>query len=121
MTDEEFENQTITCQICNKEIPKDFTFPDNGVQWSPARWKRICSVRCQENGIRLQALFNLRQKLKNAYDIFDYKSFQEVFAFGEDGGYAEKKYELYRQDTYRFMLSLDEKNATKFFLAVLKI
>lgn len=108
------------CQVCKQELQEGDEWrkelPDTSMlPWSPRGWDgtNICSIKCQENAIRMNACWYFKNALKNMQQM-PFSNFNELFGFGEEGGYAERKYEQMRCNPYHFILGLDVDN----FLAV---
>ena len=108
------DEEKIYCQVCKKELPdiEELKKLDNNLKFSPSHYN-ICSNECQELGIRANACYKLRSKLRNA-TLIPYETFKEAMDFPTEGGYADDKYEKMRFNPLLFIHSLDENNFRKF-------
>jgi len=103
----------MECQMCGGELPTEENNVDNNLPFSPSTVWGICSYKCQENAIQLQACWAMKEKLRNISRL-PYETFVEAFGFGEAGGYAQDKYDKMRQNSLFFLYSLDEEKFKKF-------
>ena len=112
-------SEEVRCQICDNGMPENFdarfdkTHIHQITQFHPARWMAICSYECQEKAIKFNAMWSMKNTLKNMSRI-PFETFQEVFNFPEAGGYAEDKYEKMRVAPHLFIQMLDKNYFKKF-------
>lgn len=109
----------VICQICDSVMKDEQWYTDQkydtSLSFYPARWHRICSVTCQEHAIKFNAMWSMKEKLRNISQV-PFGTFNDIFGFGVAGGYAQKKYEMARQNPLIFLMSLDQNNFRKFAL-----
>jgi hypothetical protein len=104
----------IKCEVCETVIPIEENRnkglkPPNDLIFAPNGNFAICSETCQVKIIRASALYQVIAFIKNP----SWEKFQDVFNFGEGGGYAKGKYTLMKSDPWGFICSLDNKNIQK--------
>ena len=103
------------CQVCGVGITEEMSIELNNIspiyELNPGRYA-TCSHRCLVVGIRLNACFGFKDKLKKLGNM-SYEQFQELFSFDEAGGYAQGKYEMMRLSVTGFLFSLDKENVGK--------
>lgn len=110
--------EIITCQWCEKTITKDdFKDIDPEVaqieKFNPSLWRRICSYKCQQKSLEFNAMWNMKNKLRNISNI-PFGTFQKAFNFPEAGNYTLGKYEKMRINPAMFLYGLDIDNFKKF-------
>lgn len=110
-----------TCQICDSELKEEQWYTDQNfdtkLSFYPCKWYRICSTECQEHAIQFNAIWNMKEKLRNMQEA-PFSTFNAIFKFNEAGGYAEDKYRKMRSNPWLFLQTLDKNYFRNFALSL---
>lgn len=71
--------------------------------------KYCCSYPCLHSAIMANGAWRLKENLRRLSNA-SFDTFQDIFAFGVDGGYAKNMFELARSSPILFMYRLDSNN-----------
>jgi|GEM_PF-4783409 len=109
------------CQICKGPIDSDsreetrMDFSNLPYALQPDS-KRCCSYTCLHSAVMCNGAWQLKENLRRVMNT-DFGTFQSIFAFGEEGGYAKGMFELARTHSLSFLLRLDTDNFMKLVMA----
>jgi len=101
------------CQVCKLTYDPATKYETTGVHYgmSPHRF-RCCGYDCLTTSWRLNGAYELRRTMK-LLPTMSFETFQDLFAFGEEGGYAANLWEQARTQPLAFMYRLDDDNYAK--------